>query len=141
LEQNRITSRPFFRTVIMVFSITLIFLFGFTVSRWGSSRMDGNLRSLFLERAIMIADSLDPGRISSLSGSVDDLGKDRYNVLKRHLQSARSLYRDVRFLYILELKPDGRVVFLVDSEPEGSPDESLPGDLLDKPTPPLLNAF
>lgn len=37
------------------------------------------------------------------------------------------MYPELRFLYLMGRKPDKSIVFLIDSEPIGSPDESPPG--------------
>ncbi len=65
----------------------------------------------------------------ALTGTRADLGTAPYLAVKDRLQRLRAVNPDVRFIYLLRSTGvTGRVVFLADSEPAQSVDESLPGD-------------
>lgn len=67
--------------------------------------------------------------VARMSGSRADEESADYRVIKRHLQALRSAYPAARFVYIFRFRPEtGDVIFLADSEPEGSTDISRPGD-------------
>lgn len=69
------------------------------------------------------------GELNALTGTSADLGTPAYAAAKARLAELRLVQPGVRFVYVFRAKPaDGTVVFLADSEPEGSADISLPGD-------------
>jgi signal transduction histidine kinase len=68
-----------------------------------------------------------------LNALPEDTLKIEYTKLKRMLQQIRSLNKSARFSYIYTIR-NGKVLFMVDSEPENSPDCSPPGQELTEAT-------
>ncbi len=67
--------------------------------------------------------------LARLSGTRADLGTDAYAAVKERLMRLRAIGTGVRFIYLFRTTDTpGRVIFLADSEPEGSAAQSLPGD-------------
>ncbi|MDP2138129.1 MAG: PAS domain S-box protein, partial [Candidatus Didemnitutus sp.] len=65
----------------------------------------------------------------ALTGTRADLATGDYLAVKDRLQRLRAVTPDVRFIYLFRSTTvTGRVVFLADSEPAQSAEESLPGD-------------
>lgn len=78
-----------------------------------------------------VATILDAEDLEKLSGTPADENPPTYGVVKARLMRYRATDPKIRFVYIFRADPaSGRVVFLADSEPVGSPDISLPGDKL-----------
>jgi PAS domain S-box-containing protein len=66
--------------------------------------------------------------LNQLTGGPDDLRSPVYQLLKQRLINLRSMDKQVRFCYLLRRTPEGKIVFLGDSEPETSAYLSRPGD-------------
>ncbi len=101
---------------------------------------DGQLRRQLLKRTQLASCALNFQQVQSLTGTEDDLGSDSYQRLKEQLISMRLADRDCRFIYLLALR-EGKVIFLIDSEPPSSDDYSAPGDPYDEASPELLGIF
>lgn len=99
------------------------------------------MRDNLLLRANLLSGALNPTVVSSLSGTPQDEERPLYKRIKRQLEKIARTLPEVRFVYLMERLPDGRVLFLVDSEPADSPDHSAPGDEYEDFTPEELDAF
>ncbi|NLW73340.1 MAG: PAS domain-containing protein, partial [Clostridiales bacterium] len=84
--------------------------------------------------AITLAHSLQSllhtEHITELKGSPADLNTAGYNLAKEDLMRLAKNNSIIQSAYLLN-ESDGNIVFLVDSEPHGSPDFSLPGEIYD----------
>ena len=118
-----------------------ILLAGYVLGQREVANEDRRLRDALLQSTNMLAETLDKRIIHALRGESSDENSPLYPRLKLHLENIRSAVPEVRFLYLMELKPSGEVVFLADSEPEGSPDHSAPGDIYADLTPLEMRAF
>ncbi|MEE4637257.1 MAG: EAL domain-containing protein [Wenzhouxiangella sp.] len=138
------TSRPSFRALITTSSllwITVILLLGSLTAVWSAGQVDRQMRTELLGEAERLVETLDPSRLSLLAATESDTQLAQYQRLKRQLQSVRQAFARYRFVYLMARRPDGTVVFLVDSEPPGSADESLPGDIYQDMTAEDLGVF
>ncbi len=90
------------------------------------SREAARQKSRILEMSNGIARTMKPEDLSPLDFASTDAEKPEYARLKLRLSSLLKNVPNAKFMYMLGLKT-GQVVFLGDSEPAGSPDESLPG--------------
>ncbi|MBN1424076.1 PAS domain S-box protein [Candidatus Fermentibacteria bacterium] len=104
-------------------------------------RTDARMRADLLDHAQSIAAALHVGEISALTGTPADTASTDYSRLKEQLARIRQATPACRFLYLMGRRADGAVVFLADSEPPGSPDESPPGQVYEEATALLLRAF
>jgi PAS domain S-box-containing protein len=93
-----------------------------------------------LELTNGIARTIRPEDLSPLAYEAGDTEKPEYARLKLRLSSLLKNVPSAKFLYILGFKK-GQVVFLGDSEPEGSPDESLPGAVYEAASSSLKSMF
>ncbi len=97
-------------------------------------------KSLLLETTRGIVRTIRPEDLSPLDFTPADRQKPEYAKLKLRLRSLLPNVPGARFMYILGLKT-GHVVFLGDSEPEGSVDESLPGSVYEEASDSLKAMF
>jgi signal transduction histidine kinase/CheY-like chemotaxis protein len=81
---------------------------------------------------------VDVAAIQGLAGADSDLETQTYQRLKLQLMRLRAATAGVRFYYLLR-QADEHVIFLVDSEPPNTSDESPPGQIFDE-VPPSVSA-
>ncbi|HRZ86323.1 MAG TPA: ATP-binding protein [bacterium] len=99
---------------------------------WVATELSGRvfgreLKRNFLVAVEMAAAGLNPDHVRPLAGSPADVGMPDYERLRVELTGFKKADPRARFCYLMAKR--GRdVVFLVDSEPEGSKDYSAPGD-------------
>jgi len=101
---------------------------GSFLSWWTAKRAETELKKEFLSRAMIVAGSVNPDRISTLKGTEEDLFSTDYHRLKEQLWLVRQVMSQFGILYILG-KRDNQIVFLVDSEVQGSEFHSRPGEI------------
>ncbi|MFA7329487.1 MAG: PAS domain S-box protein [Candidatus Delongbacteria bacterium] len=98
-------------------------------SGWAARQADREMREALLQQARLMAQAIDLAQVQTLSGGPADQDAPVYHQLKQQLAGLRQASPQCRFLYLLARRPDGRLIFLVDSEPAGSEDCSLPGEV------------
>ena len=74
------------------------------------------------------AAAFEPGELGRLAGTRADVGTPAYEHVKARLRRLHDVNPAVRFVYIFRTRPQGKVIFLADSEPPSSDKVSLPGD-------------
>ena len=84
--------------------------------------------------------AINERRVERLKGAESDLESPDYLRLKEQLTRLRAAAVNARYYYLMR-RVDGMIIFLVDSEPPGSLDESHPGQVYYEVTPPLLRVF
>jgi hypothetical protein len=110
---------------------------------WAAIMADRELREELLGRARLGAHAVNLERVRALTGTEADLESPDYLWLKEHLAAARAANSNCRFVYLMGRKANlpaatnhaqtnGAVFFFVDSEPAGSEDESLPGQIFEE---------
>ncbi len=114
---------------------------GSAAAFWMGRSQDAHLRSELLVQARLVADILNPWRVINLTGTPSDLDSPDYQQIKSQLQLMCSANGKFRFIYITKQLPDGRVVFLADSEPGDSPDHSPPGQEYEEATDTFREVF
>jgi PAS domain S-box-containing protein len=110
--------------VILLLSIILIT--GWTATEIIGRYKDKDEKNHLLELAELGAAAINERRVATLTGTENDINNPDYVRLKEQLERLRRTIKDVRFYYLIR-KVDERIIFLVDSEPQGSRDESPPG--------------
>ncbi|HRU01159.1 MAG TPA: PAS domain S-box protein, partial [Victivallales bacterium] len=80
------------------------------------------------ETAKIVSNTISIERIKSLKGSIEDLANQDYLIIKKQMAKITEKLKNYRFMYLCQMDPNGTIRFLVDSEPEDSPDCSHPGD-------------
>ena len=87
---------------------------------------DEEVTSSNMQNSLSIARALPVGSVLGLSAQPSDTLKPSYRNLKQFLHNEISVNPNARFAYLCALR-DGKVYFMVDSEPSGSPDLSPAG--------------
>ncbi len=119
-----------------VFAGVLIVLLagGHALTQESTRSADETLRAQLKQEASVAASTIPTALIEHLHGLAGDEALPAYKSLKSALAAVTNAGAGYPFSYLM-IKKDGRIVFLADSEPAGSPDESLPGDVFhDAPT-------
>lgn len=140
------TDSPFIRQsrLFRAFPVILIFLswllLAFFFVRYVEDYANAFQRSSFLSRVRILSSALDVGDIHSLTGRVEDVTKPSYQHLKAQLSRVVQANSKLRFAYLLR-NIDGKIVFLIDNEPEHSKDYSPPGQVYEEASPELQRLF
>jgi len=111
----------------IVILLLLVIAVGVMVMWWVVHKTDKNMRSALLEQARISAMALNIDRVSSLTGSEDDLDSLHYQRLKIQLTLVRQARHECRFLYLMGQQANGEVFFFADSLPAESKDYAPPG--------------
>jgi len=127
--------------VIRIFILSVILIFGAFYTAWSIRSTDWFMGQSLLARTRLMADGINPERIKSLTGTLQDLKKPEYQRLKHQLAILKKANPDIRFIYLMGKKPDGKCFFFVDNEPPESPEYSPPGQLYLNGTPQFLSAM
>jgi len=108
---------------------------------WVADHADQAMRDELLVQARLVSRAIDMKKIRSLSGSERDLDTPEYLRIKNKLASMRGVNPRCKFLYLMKQRTDGRVIFLVDSLEEDSPDYAPPGLVYEEVPGSILKAF
>ena len=87
------------------------------------------MRMVILDKARLVAASINVERIISLGGCDSDIFNKDYQRLKEQLMAVRATDTNIRFLYLMGKNSNGALYFIVDSEPSTSDDYSPPGQI------------
>jgi len=90
-----------------------------------------------LTRITVAAKSVDREKLKHLTATESDIGTPDYEELKKFLMTIKI---KSRILYLMTLR-EGKVYFMVDSEPEDSPDYSPAGQLYTEASPTFLHVL
>ncbi|MDX9972133.1 MAG: response regulator, partial [FCB group bacterium] len=128
-HEDKIAWRP--ATVMLTCFLGLILVGWITCQSVGKSA-DETLRRDLLEKARLAAATLSLDDVKALQGKSSDAQSPAFKKLKAHLHNMRATMPRARFMYVMGYR-NGRLVFLVDAEPEFSEDYSPPGSVYDDP--------
>jgi PAS domain S-box-containing protein len=96
---------------------------------WRAGQQRATMLQQWIDRAERCAVAFQTADVELLTATRADLSSPAYAAVKDRLRRLRAIGSGVRFVYLFRsTDTPGRVVFLADSEPEGSRDLSLPGD-------------
>ena len=113
---------------------------GWFWTAYSSRHADAAARSQLVQEAQLISCVMDPVLVSQLTGTREDVNLPAYRKLKQQLSDVVKASGSYRFAYLMAFR-DGKFIFLVDNEPQGSKDESVAGDVFPDAEPELLEAF
>lgn len=114
-------------------AVLAIFILGLLAGRWGYVHERSAVLTQMMRSAERDAAAFEDKELAILSGTVTDATRLDYGMVKERLKRLRATDPAVRFVYIFRYFPATHtVVFLADSEPEGSPDISHPGDVYEE---------
>ena len=131
--------RPFKRIYGPV--VFFILLAGFIFTDMSGRKTDEALRIDIISNAEIVAEAVNIKGIPALKGNLTDLNSEEYLRFKGKLSKIKRLSSEYRFIYLMKVGADDKVIFLVDSEPQESGDCSLPGRAWDEAPRCVLDSF
>jgi PAS domain S-box-containing protein len=87
-----------------------------------------HMRTRLRARAELAVAGLESPRVRAVLAAPLDPDSIQYRMLKDHLERFKRVTPHSKFFYLMQRDGQGRVWFVADSEPEGSPDASAPGE-------------
>lgn len=133
-------SKIFNLEFVIILLLGAVLITGWSVTIMVGRHRDHEERGHLLAMASSSAAAVNERLVATLHGTEKDLANPDYASLKTQLIKMRQASPHVRFLYLLG-KIDERIIFLVDSEPEGSKDLSPPGQVYDDASEDLRSVF
>lgn len=121
-------------------AIAMILLMGYAASNWVQGAEDESQRKSLLTGARIALGGIDYADVASLTGTPRDLTSAEYRRLKQKMITLRAADPSSRFVYLMAYK-DGKVFFMVDSEPPSSEDYSPPGQVYPDASDDLTSMF
>ncbi|MFY9800971.1 MAG: PAS domain S-box protein, partial [Methanoregula sp.] len=132
-------TRNFYRWLII--AVIIVLAGGMALTLWSVQREENLQRTDLLTKTRHLTKDLDIEYLVNLTGSESDLGSPGYIVLKNRMIQIPSSYPEIRFAYLMGLRPDNTVFFYADSEFPGSTDYSPPGQVYSEASATILNTF
>ncbi len=121
--------------------LLVIILIGSIAIYTTSKSANESLRDEILTHAKLAASAINLTRIEELTGTRQDLQTPNYLRLKGQLASICKATPKCRFVYLVGRNNKGVAFFYADSEPLGSKNESVAGDIYTEITPVEVNLF
>jgi PAS domain S-box-containing protein len=125
---------------LFAFLLGSVLAVGWPLTDISSSRTDREWRDQLAQEAQLAASAINPHVLETLSAQPTDVSLPAYAEIKQRLALITKAGDGYRFAYLVGMR-DGNVVFLADSEPVGSIDESVAGDVYGDAFENLLKAF
>lgn len=125
----------------LIVLLVIILSSGAIATIWMAGNEDFTLRKETLIDADLAATGIDPGQLSLLKGSEEDLNSEAYQSLKKLMRAITAARPLTRFAYIMGQREDGTVFFFVDSEPVNSSGYSPPGQIYPEASESTLEMF
>jgi PAS domain S-box-containing protein len=127
--------------LLLVVAVIIILFGGILLTIWTAQNENTNLQQQLLVKNRLIKEAFGTNQIQQLTGSEADVSSPVYAIIKEDLIRIRLTDPQIRFVYFMGQQPDGKIVFLVDSEPPESPDYSPPGQEYPEASEALQNVF
>jgi PAS domain S-box-containing protein len=126
---------------LLVVAVIIILIGGIALTIWTAQNESNSLRQQMLVKNRLVKEAFSINQIEQLTGSEADLSSPNYIAMKEDLIRIRAVDPQIRFVYFMGQRPDGKIVFLVDSELPESVDYSPPGQEYPEASETLLNVF
>jgi PAS domain S-box-containing protein len=127
--------------LLLVVAVIIIIFGGIALTIWTAQNESTNLHQQLLVKNRLIKEAFSTNQIQQLTGSEADVSSPNYVAIKDDLIRIRLTDPQIRFLYFMGQQPDGKIVFLVDSERPESADYSPPGQEYPEASQTLQNVF
>ena len=114
--------------VIISVIIPLMIILSWLVAK----QTEKDMRNDLLIQTVFGANSVNVNLIKNLSGTAADLNSVEYKLLKQQFSSMLKSDKEFHFIYLMGVKPDGKVFFYVDDRPDGSKECSPPGSIYEE---------
>ncbi|MBF0384501.1 MAG: PAS domain S-box protein [Candidatus Omnitrophica bacterium] len=111
--------------------LTVILIAAVLGAWWIVGQTDLRMRAELLQKTRLVAGAVNLERVRALTGTDADLGKPDYLRLKEQFAEIRAAEPNYRFVYLMGVRPDGKVFFFVDDRPVGDAEESPAGMIYD----------
>lgn len=112
---------------LLIMAVILVIVCGLAMTFWIAQNEDSRLREDMLTKCRLVKEGFDAEDVERLTGTEADLSSPRYRAMKDEIMRIRFADPPIRFIYFMGQRPDGMVIFLIDSESPGSDDYSPPG--------------
>ncbi|MFA7358296.1 MAG: hypothetical protein WCZ67_03240, partial [Bacteroidales bacterium] len=126
------------RLLIIGISFSLILFVFYMFNSWRQASKTLEKNALDFAQTIEIV--INSEGLEQLQGIAQDEGSEYYSSVKDKLMDLVQLHSEVRFIYLMKQR-DGRIYFVVDSEPSDSEDYSPPGQEYTEADEETQNAF
>ena len=130
-ESDAMARASYRRGLILGILLAAILGMGWPIAEFISQRTDTSWRDQLAQEARLSAAGFSSDHLVALHGKASDVNTHGYLQLKEQLRLLTHSGGRYRFAYLMIMR-DGQLVFLVDSEPVGSKDESVAGDIYDE---------
>jgi PAS domain S-box-containing protein len=127
-ESNEVPRAAYARGLIFGVVLGVILGVGWPIANVIRKNADTSWREQLAQEAMLGAAGIRPESLTALHGKASDASTPAYLRLKDMLRQMAYSGDGYRFAYLMIMR-DGQVVFLADSEPVGSRDESVAGDI------------
>jgi len=117
--------------IFLIALLVNLLVIGAIVTEWAGKARESEERHYLLSLVQTGVASIDRNRVMRLSGASADVMNPDYLRIKEQLTRMRRAAQGIRFYYLIRMLGD-KVIFLADSEPEGSRDYSPPGQVYDE---------
>lgn len=109
-------------------TLFIVLIAGTAATAYAITTTSRSIKASLVQRTESMAELIPASSLATLEGSEADLKSSNYKKLKQSFMDIRKSNSDIRFLYILTLREDGKEAFFtIDSEPPESEDYSPPG--------------
>ena len=139
-ESDGIVGASYSRGLIFGVVLAAILGVGWPIANFFSQNADTSWREQLAQEAMLGAAGISPESLKAVHGEASDAGTPVYLQIKDQLRLLTHAGDGYRFAYLMILR-DGQVIFLADSEPVGSKDESVAGDIYYDAFSEILTAF
>ncbi len=123
---------------ILIFSLVIL---GFFIIWLSIKSINREMKDNLLQRAGIVAQSINRNRLRNLSGSPQDINNPDYIRIKEQLRKIRESQSKCKFLYLMGQKETGEVFFYVDSQSPDSKDYAPPGLIYEEVSEDYLEVF
>jgi len=128
------------RARMIGYLLAVLLVAGWPAANLVTNHAERTWRDQLMQEAMLGAAGLYPGKLISLTGQKDDSQRPAYVRTKDQLRQIARAGSGYRFAYLMAMR-EGKPIFLADSEPSGSSEESLPGEIFEDATPEVMSLF
>lgn len=136
-NSDKTSSVPLRKALLPLFVLVVILASGWQFVDYLGKHREKLLTENLLTRITVAAKSVDREKLKHLTATESDIGTPDYEELKKFLMTIKI---KSRFLYLMTLR-DGKVYFMIDSEPVESSDYSPAGQLYTEASPAFLHVL
>ncbi len=122
-------------------TLLAVLAFGGLTVRWAIRREDRHMREDLIQQARILSQTIPLDRVKTLHGNLTDEQKPEYRRLKEQLMAAVQINPTWKWIYLMDRRSNGSIIFQLDSEAYDAPDPSPPGQTYGEASPTLHGVF